>query len=385
MTILFVTHYTELYGANRSMLTLIRLLQSKYAVQPIVVVPYRYGPLMETLVESNIEHHYIPYCRWILTNMDKEQSKYKYVKWFVKNIYYALKIKNLFKSRRIDVVYSNSITINIGALIAYVMRIPHIWHIRELISGLGLKLAIPRFLSKPLINLSTNKRYILLSNSMVREFQRILPQNRIRMIYNGVSLSKRIGSRLCNQNMGTLQLACVGLLCHQKNQMELLKALVILKGQKCKVHVHFIGRDEQGYEKEMMNYIVQQDISDLVTFHGHTDNVFELLEECNLGIVTAIGEAFGRVTVEFMLMSMPVVASDSGANPELIDSGLTGMVYHLGDVEELAKAIQTYIKTPSLLAKHGRKAYSKAIKEFSAERNAELIYSEMLDVINEKK
>ena len=98
-------------------------------------------------------------------------------------------------------------------------------------------------------------------------------------------------------------------------------------------------------------------------------------------MVTAKDEAFGRVTIEYMLMRMPVIASDSGANQELVDSGSTGMIYHLGNTEELANAIQMYVNNPALLAEQGSKAYSKAIDEFSAEKNAELIYAEMLNMI----
>ena len=53
MTVLFITHYTELYGANRSMLTLVRLLQSKYNVRPIVVVPSSFN----TITEEELAEH----------------------------------------------------------------------------------------------------------------------------------------------------------------------------------------------------------------------------------------------------------------------------------------------------------------------------------------
>ena len=108
---------------------------------------------------------------------------------------------------------------------------------------------------------------------------------------------------------------------------------------------------------------------------------FSILETCNLGVVTAKNEAFGRVTIEYMLMRMPVIVADSGANPELIDNGVTGMIYHLGNVVELADAIQVYIKNPALLEEQGEKAYEKAVEEFSAEKNADSIYAEMLGIV----
>ena len=94
----------------------------------------------------------------------------------------------------------------------------------------------------------------------------------------------------------------------------------------------------------------------------------------NLGVVCARDEAFGRVTIEFMLMHMPVVVSDSGANPELIAHGKTGAIYPLGKVEMLANAIENYVHHPELLQSQGDEAAEVAKRDFSAEKNAELIY-----------
>lgn len=385
MTILFTTHYTGLYGANRSMLTLILLLQSRYAVQPIVLVPNNDGPLLESLKEHKIQYYAMPFFWWILTYLDTMPPRRSNIKMQLKNIKFAFKIKKMLQEHKIDIVYSNSVTINIGALLAFIMRVPHIWYFRESISQFGLKTTMPRLISKLIINLPTNKRFFLLSDFMASEYQHILPSSKVRRIYNGVSLPKNYERRLFNHISDSLQIACVGQLNTHKNQIEVLKALVILKKRRINVHVHFIGTDANGYVEELNRFVEQYKLSDMLTIHGYTHNVFSILETCNLGVVTARDEAFGRVTIEYMLMRMPVIASNSGANPELIDNGSTGMIYHLGNTEELADTIQKYVNNPTLLEEQGGKAYSKAVKEFSAERNAELVYAEMLDLKNVKR
>ena len=380
MTILFITHYTGLYGANRSMLTLIQLLQSKYAIQPIVLVPNNDGPLLESMKEHKIRYYAMPYFWWMLTYLETMPPRRRNIKMQLKNIKFAFEIKKMLQEHKFDIVYSNSVTINIGALLAFIMRVPHIWHFRESIQFVS-KPTMPRLLSKLIINLPTNKRFILLSDFMEREYQHVLPSSKVKRIYNGVSVPKNREQRLCNIINDTLQIACVGHLSPHKNQMELLKALAILKDSNIRVHTHFIGVSVPEYLEDMNNYIKHHKLEEMVTIHGHVDNVFAVLKTCNLGIVTARNEAFGRVTIEFMLMRMPVIASDSGANPELIVNGSTGMIYHLGNAEELADAIQKYVINPALLEEQGGKAYSKAVEDFSAERNAELIYAEMLKVV----
>lgn len=85
-----------------------------------------------------------------------------------------------------------------------------------------------------------------------------------------------------------------------------------------------------------------------------------------------------------MLMHMPVIVSDSGANPELIEEGKTGMIYPFGNVKCLADCIETYVQHPELLQLQGDAAAEEARRNFSAERNAELIYEQIKKAINFK-
>ena len=116
---------------------------------------------------------------------------------------------------------------------------------------------------------------------------------------------------------------------------------------------------------------------------GHKDDVFGVLKDMNLGVVSATDEAFGRTTIEFMLMKMPVVVSDSGANAELIRNGQDGYVYSSGDADALATAIKRYVEHPELLQVHGKSACQYAVDNFSAEKNAESIYKVINEVMNE--
>lgn len=97
----------------------------------------------------------------------------------------------------------------------------------------------------------------------------------------------------------------------------------------------------------------------------------------NLGVVCARDEAFGRTTIEFMLMHMPVIVSDSGANPELFCVGETGDIYQYGNAEQLVDYIERYIHHPELLQIQGDAAAEYVKRIFSAERNAELIYEQI--------
>lgn len=115
-------------------------------------------------------------------------------------------------------------------------------------------------------------------------------------------------------------------------------------------------------------------MTDRVHLIGHVDNIWDVLQEMNIGVVCAKDEAFGRTTIEFMLMHMPVIVSNSGANPELI-AEKTGMIYELGDEHMLASHIESYYNCPNQITNDGDNAYEHVVKHFSKNQNTDNIYN----------
>ena len=219
---------------------------------------------------------------------------------------------------------------------------------------------------------------------MMDYYRPYLPNDRMVRIYNGVDLPKGVKERRLNKVNGRLKVACVGILSNQKNQIELLEAQHILALRGIEIETYFIGTFKSEYLAEMQLYITEHHLEELAHITGHTDDVFGALQEMNLGVVCARDEAFGRTTIEFMLMHMPVIVSDSGANPELVSNNKTGAIYHLGNAGQLADCIEQYVLHPELLQSQGNEAAKVAKRDFSAERNAELIYEQIQKSLKSK-
>ncbi len=78
------------------------------------------------------------------------------------------------------------------------------------------------------------------------------------------------------------------------------------------------------------------ELSTYILYHGHLKEVNPILNTMNLGLMCSRDEAFGRVTIKYMLNCLPVIASQSGANEELVKDGFNGTLYNLSAAEELA-------------------------------------------------
>ena len=370
MTILFISHYSGFYGAAKSMLSLILDLRDRYGVDSIVLLPTD-GPLCDELRSNNIKYYISHYYWWVNDNKGVFQWLLNKRKQLL-NFYRLKRILRILEGDNIDIVYSNSVTINIGMFIAKKLNVPHIWHFRESLVQLNLSLSLS--LSKYLLIQPINSAYIMISEYMMRYYRSYLPTERMNCIYNGVSLPANINRVESNVVKKTLKLACVGVVCEQKNQLELLKAINILKQKNILVEVYIIGTHKKEYLKLLTDYVTQNELTDRVHFIGHVDNVWDVLQEMNIGVVCAKDEAFGRTTIEFMLMHMPVIVSNSGANPELI-AEKTGMIYELGDEHMLASHIESYYNYPNQITNDGDNAYEHVVKHFSKNQNTDNIYN----------
>lgn len=378
MTLLFVTHYAGFYGANKSLLTLMVLLRERHGIKPLVLLPNK-GAMCRMLEEQGIEYVVSHYYWWVNYNHGFFQWALNKRKQWI-NCRRAKKICLLLENRHIDLVYSNSVCVNMGFLVAKRLGMPHIWQFRESLTQFSLSLSL--FLSRCVLASSVNKRFVLPSDYMMSFYRSYLPEERMVRIYNGVDLPIGVKRLDENQKVGRLQVVCIGVINEQKNQMELLQAQSLLHKRGIDIDTWFVGSsNDTAYYEAIKKYVLSNGLDNMAHFVGYSNRIFDVLQQKNLGVVAARDEAFGRVTVECMLMKMPVIASRSGGSPELIKPGVTGDLYDLGDVDALANLIEKYDKNPELLAEQGHNAAIDVAERFSAVNNAENIYKQIVDVV----
>lgn len=76
-------------------------------------------------------------------------------------------------------------------------------------------------------------------------------------------------------------------------------------------------------------------------------------------------EPFGMPLPEAMAAGLPVVATDGGAFPEIVESGITGLLVARGDEKALADAIGTLVERRDLRLGYGRAGLERARRHFS--------------------
>ena len=373
MTILFVSHYAGFYGAAKSLYALMLDLRERYNIVPLVLLPSG-GPICRHLDEAGIKYFIAHYYWWVNYNHGLYQYLLNKRKQWI-NFFCLRSICKLLPVNEIDLVYTNSVTVNIGFLLAKRLGKPHIWQFRESLSQFNLSLSLS--LSKRILKDVTNCSYILISDYMVRYFQHLLPSERVHRIYNGIALPQRVRDTN-DMKDGVLKLCMVGVLNEQKNQMDALKAVhIIRQTSEVNVQLYLIGAEVEEYKKQLNDYVNANHLKENVIFVGHSDHVYDWLERMNIGIMASHDEAFGRVTVEYMSHLMPVIASNSGANTELIVEGENGFIYNIYQASELADKLLYFWRNPQELDRMGKRARQLVEQYYTIEKNTDLIYQQI--------
>jgi N-acetyl-alpha-D-glucosaminyl L-malate synthase BshA len=109
-------------------------------------------------------------------------------------------------------------------------------------------------------------------------------------------------------------------------------------------------------------------VADRVEFVGKQENVNELLALSDLMIMPSELESFGLAALEAMACRVPAIATRVGGIPELIDDGINGLLYEVGDVNAMAKGSIMLLSDPARLETMAAAARKTAQDHFCASR-----------------
>ncbi|MBI5987079.1 glycosyltransferase family 4 protein [Clostridium perfringens] len=378
MKVLYIPHDSQLFGgANYALLEMINILKESYGVEPIVLIPSD-GDLKVKLDELNIEYIEFHYGWWAYTKSNIVlKNIYRYFKVVANEIsqrYRLNSISNELIAKNIKVIHSNSSVINIGALISKKIRVPHLWHIREFgEEHLGLRFLYGKNFSRRYMNNNSNK-LITISQALFRKYYDILHSDKIITIYDGVS-EKYDNSNYIKKERCNLKAIIVGNIHRGKNQLDAVKAVSLLIKKGYCIYLDIIGKvADETYLDEIKECINKNCLNDFVKYIGESSDLNSIRKISDLEIVSSEMEAFGRVTVEAMLSKLPVIASNSGANNELVQDGYNGYIYDLGDFNMLSEKIEILYNDREKIKEMGSRGYKFAKENFTSYINADNIF-----------
>ena len=127
--------------------------------------------------------------------------------------------------------------------------------------------------------------------------------------------------------------------------------------------------------------LASRGLQDNVRWIGNSAHVEHILAMSDVFLLPSETESFGLAALEAMASYVPVVATNVGGLPEVVDHGKTGYLERVGDTAAMAKDVLEILTTPGLRLEMGRLARAKAEQfEMTAVGNQYLeVYQKLLD------
>lgn len=366
--VLFVTHYRELYGANNSLLQLILELRSKGIVPTVLLPDYEIQPGNDLGIEldklgiARIEAK---------IRFDKHRDWKKTVISYIRTLLYRKNAAKAVQGIDFDLIHSNSSTISVGAYLARKLRKPHVWHLREFGDlDYGMRTPFGKWYQK--IIYRGDNSFIAISESIKKHYSQWINSQNIKVIYNGIKPSPKRKPEMRER----VEICMVGHIRKEKGQMDLIKALndLVNKRNIRNLHVSLVGGSDKEYAERIKLFVEGKHLSEFVTMTGRRSDVPEFLTKMDIGVMASKNEAFGRTTVEYMMAGLAVVASDGGANKEIVEEGSTGLIYQSGDFVALADRIEQLINDRELMERLSQNGQNSAEKNFSSKANSDAVF-----------
>ena len=117
---------------------------------------------------------------------------------------------------------------------------------------------------------------------------------------------------------GSVRCVLVGVIRPSKGQRDAIEAVDLLVREGLDVGLILIGSGPAEHETALRDLIASKRLGDRIEMAGHVDNPFPLVENADIVLMCSRCEAFGRTTLEGMMLGKPIVGSRSGGTVEVV-------------------------------------------------------------------
>jgi len=161
----------------------------------------------------------------------------------------------------------------------------------------------------------------------------------------------------------------VARLTYLKGQKYLIDACKILKDKGLDFECLIIGGGSR--MEELQNQISELELKDFVILMGAVENgrLPEYYNKADIFVLPSLSESLGKVSIEALACSTPVIASDVKGVPEVVQDNVTGFLIDPKNPIQLADSILRLKEDSALLDNFKRNARRTVEQKFDIKKN----------------
>ena len=365
-TILFLFHDTNMTGSSITLFRIIEklILLNQYNIH--ISFASKSGPMLDLFKQYDVK----------IYSFDKHGMGGVFKK-LLARILYFIKYPFFIYKLQPDLVYSNTL-MNIGEVVlSRCVGVKILVHSHE-----GTKI-IQKY--APLIKFEDYfvSKYITVSNYALKSLERLSNQQDNKcIVYNGINpLNQRIA---IFPKTEIIQLSVIATVDRNKSQLIAIKALKdLLPSVSFPIKLNLFGKiADTKYYEELQKYIKSQNLVDCITFHGEVTNQSLMYEQTDILLITSLDETFSLTALEAMNVSVPIIASNVGGLPEVIENNVSGLLFEVGNFQELSKHIRKVIVDDLLRKQFINKGHARIIEKFAIDLTSKRVSTIIDNMIN---
>ncbi|GHT06110.1 glycosyl transferase [Bacteroidia bacterium] len=363
--ILFFHPSSELYGADKILVYIMK----NFPDDEKNLILRTDGPLIDLVKKEcpDVNIHIIPTLPVIAKKNFTPIGIFKFIAaWttFKKNV-------NQVVQEAPTIVYLN--TLAVVPILCYYKHTKKIVHIHEILKNNNL---LHRIINKMAIKKSD--ALICVSNAVRDNLLEIAPPQeaeKIRLVHNGITFQTQSteSNPVFETDPQKLNFALIGRIKPtHKGQCLLLDAIAKLPFDRLsRCHFYFVGSPVPGQEymqDEVVAKINDLNLNEKVTIIPFVKEIEQVYQKMDAVIVPSTFEdPFPTTVLEAMFFAKPVIGTQMGGIPEMIQDKETGFLVNKNDADDLAAKISYFIDNQNVINEMGEKGKLYFEKHFSEE------------------
>lgn len=381
MNILLLHSNPDLYGSSKIFLQVVQIYQ-KAGFNPVVVLSGK-GPLSEALhamqVPVRVQNLGILRRKYVtpvglLNRFSRNRKAYNF-------------FDELHKAYQFKLVYSNTLAVIVGAFWAKRNKLPHIWHIHEILRG-------PAPLIKLLATMldRSTKRPIAVSTAVAAYWKPKLKLAKPEVIHNGIPYGEFLKPYPQAKTdlllpLDKLVITMIGRINPGKGQLFFLEVAKQLRKAYPQLAFVMVGDPYPGYESiaaDIREFVKRNALEDSVFNLGYRSDIPCILAATDIFVLpSTLPDSFPTVILEAMAAGKPVVATKSGGAEEMVLDGETGFLFDIEDQETCREKISILVENSDLRAQLGKSGKNRVVVEYNLESFQDKISKHLWKVLQE--
>jgi len=274
----------------------------------------------------------------------------------------VLRFKKYCKENNIDFIQAHGTSYFIAMLVKFVYpKVKIVWH-----EHFGARLREDVNKNTLLLFCSYFFKGIIVVNTSLEEWCKLNLRCNTIILLNNFTLNKVEIPSTILKGIEKKRIVCLANLKYPKNHSFLVEIASKILKEYPDWSFHLIGKDFQDdYSNQLKAQIADYKLNDSVFIYGSKNDIFHILKQSDIAILTSTSEGMPVSVIEYGLMKMPVVLTKVGEIPFIIKDGIEGFLVDVNDVDLFYEKLIKYIQDEDLRVQMGNSLYQTTIKNHS--------------------